>query len=414
MKFLCNITFYLVLTIFVASQATITKLEKIPPVIFVPGDGGSQLEAKLNKTSTVHYYCDKTTKDFFVLWLDVEWLLPLAIDCWVDNIKLNYNESTKATSNQPGVETRVPGFGDPKRVEYLDPSKLAITGDYFKYIGDVLGKLGYVGGINLHGAPFDFRKGPSELGDFFKNLSSLIETTYEQNGKERVVLIAHSMGGPLSVIFLNSKPQSWKDKYIKSLISLSGAYGGSVKALKVYATGDDLGVYLLNESVLKQVQVTMPSSAFLMPHEVLWADEVLVETPSKNYSLKNLEEFFNDVQFPFGWNMYQNERAFNKDFRSPGVELHCLYGSGVSTIKKLVYKSNKFPDDPLFELEDGDGTVNIRSLESCKQWIKQQKEAIHVQGFEGAEHMGILKDKRILDYITQYIIGSPSISPRIF
>lgn len=67
------------------------------------------------------------------------------------------------TYNQPGVETRVPDFGDPKRVEYLDPSKLAITGNYFRFIGDILLDLGYTSGINLHGAPFDFRKGPSKL-----------------------------------------------------------------------------------------------------------------------------------------------------------------------------------------------------------------------------------------------------------
>lgn len=72
---------------------------------------------------------------------------------------------------------------------------------------------------------------------FFKNLTLLIESTYTKNGNTPVVLIAHSMGGPLSLILLNNKPQSWKDKYIRALLTLSGAYGGSVKALKVFATG---------------------------------------------------------------------------------------------------------------------------------------------------------------------------------
>ncbi|CAH1388677.1 unnamed protein product [Nezara viridula] len=378
-------------------------VKKLPPVIFVPGDGGSQLEAKLNKTTTVHYVCDKTTKDFFTLWLDVNHLIPIAIDCWVDNIKLNFDEATKKTFNQPGVETRIPDFGDPSRVEYLDPSRLAIAGDYFSHISDTLVSLGYIRGENLHGAPFDFRKGPSELDIFFQNLTNLIESTYVKNGNSPVVLIAHSMGGPLSLILLNNKPQSWKDKYIRALLTLSGAYGGSVKALKVFATGDDLGVYLLNESVLKQVQTTLPSSAFLMPNYLLWDDEVLVSTPDKNYTIKDLESFFNDINNPTGWKMYLNEKKFTEKLTPPGVEVHCLYGLGVSTIQQLVYKTNKFPDQPLFTYEDGDGTVNIRSLEFCKKWITKQKQEVHTQGFVGSDHMAILKDSRVMNYIKDRI-----------
>ena len=31
------------------------------PVILIPGDGGTQVEAKLNKTSGPHYFCTKKT-----------------------------------------------------------------------------------------------------------------------------------------------------------------------------------------------------------------------------------------------------------------------------------------------------------------------------------------------------------------
>jgi len=49
----------------------------------VPGDGGSQVEAKLHKERVVHYLCEKTTQDFFNIWLNMELLVPLVIDCWV-------------------------------------------------------------------------------------------------------------------------------------------------------------------------------------------------------------------------------------------------------------------------------------------------------------------------------------------
>lgn len=45
------------------------------------------------------------------------------------------------------------------------------------------------------------------------------------------------MGGPMALIFLQSQSQAWKDKYINSLITLAGVWGGSVKAIKVFAIG---------------------------------------------------------------------------------------------------------------------------------------------------------------------------------
>ena len=69
--------------------------KQISPVIFVPGDGGSQVEAKLNKTTVVHYVCEKTSNDYFNIWLNLELLVPLVIDCWIDNMKLNYDNVTR-------------------------------------------------------------------------------------------------------------------------------------------------------------------------------------------------------------------------------------------------------------------------------------------------------------------------------
>lgn len=41
------------------------------------------MEAKLDKPSVVHYVCDKKTTDFFSLWLNMELLMPVVIDCLV-------------------------------------------------------------------------------------------------------------------------------------------------------------------------------------------------------------------------------------------------------------------------------------------------------------------------------------------
>lgn len=63
-----------------------------------------------------------------------------------------------------------------------------------------------------------------------------------------------------------------------------------------YSLGDDLGVYVLQGSVLRAEQITSPSLAWLLPSPYLWKpDEILVQSDSKNYSLSNLQEFFKYV-----------------------------------------------------------------------------------------------------------------------
>jgi len=79
----------------------------------------------------------------------------------IDNLKLNYDNVTRTTSNQPGVDIRISGWGNPIVVEYIDPSR-ASPGSYFSDIGNMLvNDMGYVRNVSLRGAPYDFRKGPS-------------------------------------------------------------------------------------------------------------------------------------------------------------------------------------------------------------------------------------------------------------
>ena len=69
---------------------------------------------------------------------------------------------------------------------------------------------------------------------------------------------------------------------------------------------------------------------------------------------------------------------------------------------RLVYKPGKFPDGyPDFVLGDGDGTVNKRSLEACTLW--KQKQKVYHQTFPNMDHMDVLEDDRIINYITSYI-----------
>ena len=116
------------------------------PVVLIPGDGGNQLYSKLNKTTGPHYFCQLKSNDYFLLWLNLEEITPYVIDCFVDNIKLNYDNKTKTTYDTPGVHVLPKYFGDPAPVEYLDTSKLSATIYFGAIVDSLVKKYGYIRG----------------------------------------------------------------------------------------------------------------------------------------------------------------------------------------------------------------------------------------------------------------------------
>lgn len=75
------------------------------------------------------------------------------------------------------------------------------------------------------------------MSEFLKNLTDLIEETYAINNNTRVVLIGHSMGNNYILYLLNQKLSTWKKKYIEAFISIAAPWAGSVKTLRLIASG---------------------------------------------------------------------------------------------------------------------------------------------------------------------------------
>jgi len=94
----------------------------------------------------------------------------------------------------------------------------------------------------------------------------------------------------------------------------------------------------------------------------------------------------------------------------PGVEVHCLHGVGVDTPGALVYTSDKdwFDHGPSVIHDDGDGTVNLRSLYGCLRWSGKQSAPVHHQQFKGeyAEHLQLLQNPNILTYVAKVVESS--------
>ena len=73
---------------------------------------------------------------------------------------------------------------------------------------------------------------------FLKDLAALVESTYTENKQQKVVLVGHSMGNPYILSMLQQQGTAWKNKYVKSYVSLSAPWGGAVKTLRLMASGE--------------------------------------------------------------------------------------------------------------------------------------------------------------------------------
>lgn len=116
----------------------------------------------------------------------------------------------------------------------------------------------------------------------------------------------------------------------------------------------------------------MPSTPFLFPSPLFWKeDEVIARRPSRNYTVANYRQLFEDMPFMTGWEMYKDTSQLVDPLWVPDLdELYCAHGVGMDTPAMLEWGYDfEFPDfSPYVKSDDGDGTVNIRSLVVCKRW----------------------------------------------
>ena len=121
------------------------------------------------------------------------------------------------------------------------------------------------------------------------------------------------MGCTMSLSFLTQRTKAWKAKYVKSLISLAGPWGGSAKSLEVFTVGTEFKDRFPNVPVsrvfanaykdaIRDVERTNPSLAWMMPTSQIWSQDTLVKIKEgkleKVYTTANIGDFFKLLDVP--------------------------------------------------------------------------------------------------------------------
>jgi hypothetical protein len=219
----------------------------LPPIILVPGIGGSRIQARIPGKRTdweclVQQFFQKT---WFDLWFDVTEIIPGSVGCFqvnasarrrprsqrqplADGCDAHARPSSVMRPNvrpqaniqlkwdmwrheylDTGVQTRLVEFGDVGGVRCIVPameSTCTLTEVYSK-LAYHLETMGYSAGSNLHGAPYDWRTGPqywTKPGGAYSQLQRLIESSVQLNSGRKAVLVAASEGAPYTLWFLNN------------------------------------------------------------------------------------------------------------------------------------------------------------------------------------------------------------------
>lgn len=425
-------------------------------VILVPGLGGSRLQARWNKPNVPRYICDRSS-EWVDIWVNLRLLLPYVIDCFLDNMRLEYNYTTNTTHEPAGVEVRVKS---PSRVSHLE--NLVNLGPIVKgYYSGIVGRLvskrsgfNYRRDVSILGAPYDFRKAPNELKNFFQNLKTTSETSCQSNNLKPVTFICHSLGCLMMLYFLQRQPQEWKNKYVKRLIAIGAPWGGSMMAFKSATVGYSLGPLPVSESKLASVERSLPSTMFLFPHKQVFKNSPLIISHVKNvinttstehlldpdedemkllragnklgsnnnnsssrtlhdnstntsnqkqiYTLNNMKEYFDRINHPIGYKMWLETKDLLGSLEPPRVEVWCFTGRGFKTLARLDYLGD-FPNSRRVEVyDDGDGTVNLESAKYCENWANQQAQPVHYEELKSS-HIGLLSNERLINNILEII-----------
>ena len=249
---------------------------------------------------------------------------------------------------------------------------------------------------------------------YYADLKQLVEEMYKQNNNTKVTVVAHSLGGPVSLYFLTSVvSQEWKDTYIESYIPLAAAWSGGNVGLPILLTGPVSDVSLeslLGVPDLRFLYRTYASPYFLLPRASVWNDTVLVVTPTRNYTANDYQQLFADVGYPQGYTQVSKILSdIGEEFPAPNVPTYCFYGLGVPTPMSFVY-GNGFPTNngtvrPTIINGDGDNTVNKRGLEVCLQWADSGF-PFNNTVFQGIDHDAVVRDQLVLRAIGG-ITGAP-------
>ena len=380
------------------------------PIFLFHGIIGSAINADLSLTNAkdLPEYCQIQGNDIS-LWISPLSLVPKYKNCIPKYLQMEYDEQSQSMKNRDGVNTYYATNTSVEGISNLTPNH-KIFSSFVRVFADIVDHLevmGYTDTDDLQAAAYDWRIF-FQNNQWKKDLKQRIESIVKKTGK-KVVFIGHSMGGLVIHDYLEEMKQSWIDRYIHKVITISTPWNGSVKALRALMSGDNLGLseYILSNQYFLNAIRSFESVYALLPKETReMKDKIIITIDDKEYTINQIIEEMKKMSEKELLPSYAKELLkYTKHTyfkRNREYQHLCIYGNGIETEHQLKYSSNLTLLSKQMKKE-GDGTVELSSLKGCSLFDEELTEMIEI---ENESHLNILENKIVIQRIQEEVCNS--------
>jgi len=336
------------------------------PIVFFPGVFGSRIEEKFDISSSVpmpHASCPRKSKDWESGWVEWKKILPLAnFDCLVERFSMHPNEAGDKWTDTPGTEFRVPNWGTVASVDPLSSELGKVIRMYGRTM-DILKGIGYEDGKTLLVASYDWRKMPTP--QWKEDVRQLIENAVNSTGK-KAVIFSHSMGCPVSYIFLMSQSAEWRQKFIQHYLPVSPVWSGTNIIPFTMVTNRILNITIQPLSPLGALFRYLEGLYVLSPSLVYLPDTLVATTDQYVYTAKNLSMLLERVGVKNAEALTRNvqQQLYQYNYEHPGIPVTTIWSVGDNTLGPFHWNKDSQVgiNEPLPEFIEGDGLVPHDSL----------------------------------------------------
>lgn len=323
--------------------------------------------------------------------------------------------------------------------------KMNFYGSFIEF----LKSLDYKDSIDLYLLPYDWRLSNDA---HYNRLDQLIQTALSSSGKQKVILIAHSMGGVIARGYVYSSPE--RAAKVESFITMGTPYWGAPKVYYGVVNGYQFGNDTVRQPLMKILMQNYLAGYQLLPQIPFINDTASNRTLSQDEANSIRYKWFTRVHYSF-IDQYDsttgNECFFNptllgqakqfysavgtKDNPKPlpgGVKQYVIIGTGVSTLGSYNLEDWKPGALPIWPFtgtyleigqncgvncrkvvlrprsEDGDGTVALWGLETAAATSTYY--VPYVSGFisdESTGHADLPANKTVQSIVAQILKNAP-------
>lgn len=91
----------------------------------------------------------------------------------------------------------------------------------------------------------------------------------------------------------------------------------------------------------REVERTYSSLSFLLPNKRIFGNEVLIQTPTFNFTASTMYEYFRRLDNPQAYLQWLDTRRTMDPFKHPDVDIVCIGGRGFNTMRKMVLTNDR-------------------------------------------------------------------------